>query len=214
MQFEIPIVEERGKRSYIITLHLIVCFLLIITGIFEVLLHIFFSKTASAQFQHFTLLKVGGFIAIILGLALLSIVTFKNKWLIKPSVNKSLRIIELLIFGAFTFIAWKYDIKYPAIIFGITTMALLYGLYWENQEIAKKVIVQESGITLPKTGNHSLNWHEVQRVMLRHGIITIDCVDNHLFQWNIRSFDFNEEIFSEFCKAQIAASLKDRNKNW
>lgn len=214
MQFEIPIIEERGKKSYIITLHLLVCFLLIVTGIFEVLLHLFFAKTAGAKFPHFTLLKIGGVLTFILGLALLSIIIFKNKWLIKPTVNKTLRITEFIIFISFALVAWNYDVQYPALIFGITAAALLYGLYWENQAIDKKVIIGEKGISLPKAGRNFLHWQEVQRVLLRHGIITIDCLDNHLFQWNIQSFSFDEEIFSEFCKAQIAAGVKDRKKDW
>jgi hypothetical protein len=214
MQFEIPVVEERGKKSYIITLHLIVCFLLIVTGIFELLLHLFFSKTANAQFQHFTLLGYGGVITAIAGFVLLGLLLFKNKWLIDTKVNRIVRIIELLLFISFTVIALRYEIVYPAIIFGIACVALLYALFWESKTAEKKVVINENGIFTPKANVGTLHWYEIQHVILRFGIITIDCLDNKLFQWSIQKIDFDEEIFTEFCKAQIAANIQNRDKNW
>lgn len=195
-------------------LHLIVCFLLIVTGIFEILLFVFFSKSANNPFQHFALLKWGGITTLLLGLLLLGFLIFKNKLLTKTPVNRILRIIELLIFTTFAITAWRYEINFPAAIFGVTAAALLYALFWENNTKEKKVIVSESGIQIPKATNQSLQWYEIQNLVLRYGIITIDCLDNHLMQWNVQKTDFDEEIFNEFCKAQIAANIKNRIKNW
>jgi len=214
MQYVIPVVEERGKRSYIISLHLIVCFLLIVTGIFEILLHVFFSKSASVQFQHFTLLKFGGIITSLSGFVLLGLLLFKNKWFTNMKFNHGVRIIELILFVIFTVIALRYQVIYPAIIFGIVCVALIYALFWENKTGERNVIINEVGILTPKANTDPLKWHEIQHVVLRFGIITIDCLDNRLLQWNIQDITFDEDIFSEFCKAQIAANIKNRGKNW
>ena len=74
MHFEIPIEDTRGKRSYILLLHLAVCFLLIITGVMEFLLYVFFAKTAGDKFHYFHLLKWGGPMTFILGIVGLAII--------------------------------------------------------------------------------------------------------------------------------------------
>jgi len=214
MQFEIPVREERGRKNYIITLHLIVCFLLLVTGIFEFLVYIFFSKSGSQYFAYFPLFKWSGIITFLAGIALLSLILFRNKWLAKPGVNKAMRSFEFALFTVFTIVAWKHQVIYPAVIFGVTALVLLFGFFWENRHETRKVIMDEKGIWLPKAGNRFLKWHEVERIILKFGIITIDCVDNRLLQWNVETVNFDDEIFQEFCHAQIAAHLSQRNKNW
>ena len=128
--------------------------------------------------------------------------------------NHGVRIIELILFVIFTVIALRYQVIYPAIIFGIVCVALIYALFWENKTGERNVIINEVGILTPKANTDPLKWHEIQHVVLRFGIITIDCLDNRLLQWNIQDITFDEDIFSEFCKAQIAANIKNRGKNW
>jgi hypothetical protein len=215
MQFEIPIEEARGKRSYIISLHLVVCFLLIITGIFEFLLFVFFSKSAADQFHYFHLLKWGGPVTTLLGLTLLGFLIFKNKWLNEVRINRGVRIVELIIFTGFTFIAWQLKVVYPAAMFGIIAVCLLLALFWETKTGERNVVISENGILIPKaSGGELLKWYEVQNVIHRFGIITIDCIDNRLLQWNTKKSALDEELLYEFCKAKIAAGLKDRGKVW
>ena len=215
MQFEIPVEEARGKRSYVISLHLIVCFLLIVTGIFEFLVYLFFSKSAGDKFPYFHLLKWGGPLTSILGLGLLGFLIFKNKWLNNPSVNRMVRITELVLFSAFAFAAWRLNVHYPAAIFAAVAACLLFAIFWETKNNERKVVVSEEGISTPKaSGSQLFHWYEVKNVVHRFGVITIDCVDNRLLQWNTKAAAIDEELFSEFCKAKIAAGLKDRGKNW
>ncbi len=215
MQFEIPIEETRGKRSYIISLHLVVCFLLIVTGIFEFVLYLFFAKSAGDLFHYFHLLKWGGPLTSLLGFILLGFLIFKNKWLDDRAVNRTVRIVELIVFAGFTFAAWKLKVIYPAAMFGIIAACLLMALFWETKNMERKVIIGEEGIITPKaTGNQQLRWYEVQNILLKFGILTIDCVDNRLLQWQVKSFSTDVESFNDFCKAKIAASMKERGKNW
>lgn len=215
MQFEIPIEDTRGKRSYIISLHLVVCFLLIVTGIFEFVLYLFFAKSAGDKFHYFHLLKWGGPLTTLLGFVLLGFLIFKNKWLDHTAVNRTVRFAELILFAGFAIAAWKLDVVYPAAMFGIIAVCLLLALFWETKSGERKVIINEEGIITPKaTGSQQLRWYEVQNIILKFGIITIDCVDNRLLQWNIKSFSVDEELFRDFCTAKIAAGLKERGKIW
>lgn len=215
MQFEIPIEEARGKRSYIISLHLVVCFLLIVTGIFEFILYLFFSKSAGDKFHYFHLLKWGGPLTTLLGLILLGFLIFKNQWLNNMAVNRTVRIAELVLFAVFALAALKLDVVYPAAMFGIIAACLLLAIFWETKNGERKVMINEDGILTPKaTGYQQLHWYEVQNVILKFGIITIDCADNRLLQWNTKPFPIDEELFKDFCAAKIAAGLKDRGKNW
>ena len=60
-----------------------------------------------------------------------------------------------------------------------------------------------------------LEWQEVENILFRFSIITIDCYDNRLFQWNIKAIDFDLEDFKKFCARQIERNKKTRkNLNW
>lgn len=215
MQFEIPVEETRGKRSYIVSLHIVVCFLLIVTGIFEFVLYLLFAKSAGDKFHYFHLLKWGGPLTVLLGFTLLGFLIFKNKWLNHTAVNRTVRIAELILFACFALAAWKVDVVYPAAMFGIIAACLLLALFWETKSRERKVVISEEGIITPKaTGNQQLYWYEVQNVILKFGILTIDCVDNRLLQWTIKPVSVDEELFRDFCMAKIAAGVKDRGKNW
>lgn len=215
MQFEIPIEDARGKRSYILLLHIVACFLLIITGIMEVILYVMFSKAAADKFSYFYLLKSGGIVTSCLGIILLCLLIFKNKWFSRQNFNRAIRIIEFLIFGTFSLLAWRLDVHYPAAMFGIIAFILLLALFWESASSGRVVRFNEQSILVPTSyGSQSLHWYEVQQVILRYGILTIDCVDNRLLQWNIRHATIDDVSFQEFCHAKIAASAKERSKVW
>ena len=211
MQFLFSLKEKSNKRKYIISLHLIVCFVLLITGIFEVLLFVFFEKSAQKEFAHFQLLKTGGMITFLLGLILLIFLIVKNKWLTNKKINAVLRSIELLLFISFTILALQYGIVYPAFIFGGISATLFFALFWENKAEKLVVTISEKGIRTPK---HFLEWHEIEALIYRHQILTINTVDNHLYQWETYQGDTDEALLEEFCKAKIAAGIKNRGKIW
>ena len=59
----------------------------------------------------------------------------------------------------------------------------------------------------------SLAWNEIEQVILRFGILTIDCTDNHLYQWNVNTPDFSKEELEAYCTKQVMEN-KGKKSDW
>jgi hypothetical protein len=95
--------------------------------------------------------------------------------------------------------------------------AIVFGLFWERASGNKLFIhVDEDGIRLPVTAKRRfIPWTEVEEIIYRFGTLSIECVGNHLYQWNIALADFDNEIFEAFCIAQVEGNRgKRRNDEW
>jgi hypothetical protein len=148
---------------------------------------------------------------------MLFIIYFRNRWLQKPSVNKAFRILELcltllMLAGALAFKWWV-----PAAISGVLTAAVIFALYWENNsKRTLSIRVDDEGIKLPVTSRkRGISWSDVNNVLLRYGILTVDCADNSLYQWNVGKVSIDKDNFEAFCQAHIAKGMQQRSKsNW
>lgn len=156
-----------------------------------------------------------GLVCVLAGLIVLVIAVFNKKWLRRPRANLVLRITELIILlgstGAFYLFGWHI----PAAMFGVLSLAVLFALFWEQSgSKGQAVLIDDAGVHLPFAfRGRTLPWWEIEQVLLRHGVLTVDCFDNHLYQWNVQPPAFSPAAFEEDCTARIAASEADRKKN-
>jgi hypothetical protein len=138
----------------------------------------------------------------------------KNKWLLRPGNNKTIRIIELVFCAAIAGYSLYTNAMVLAGMFGILSLAILYSFYAENtggQQTA--VVIDENGINLPmNVRRRHINWAETEKVLLRHGTLTINCLDNRLYQWITTQNNIDTTAFEAFCIAHIEAAQKDRKK--
>lgn len=212
MTFELPLTEQKVKPHQVTALHLIVAFTLLGAGGLCYLLGVYTKTWANTVFHSGTGPSV---LLLVAGLAILFVIFFRNRWLQQPAVNKAFRIIELcfmlvLLTGALLFKWWV-----PAAIAGALAGAVIFALYWENNSKHTLVIkVDAEGVKLPVTSRkRGIGWQDINNVLLRYGILTIDCRDNSLYQWNIGQVSIDKENFEAFCHAHIAEGMKKRSKN-
>ncbi|MBS1775712.1 MAG: hypothetical protein JSS64_05455 [Bacteroidetes bacterium] len=217
MIFELPLVEEKVKRQQVLTLHLVVAFTWIITGIFLGMLHWFVKSVPVDKqiFLHgFTLPFFLGYGVLSLGLLLFAFIILKNKWVTEKVPNRWIRIIEFFLLIFLAVYAALLKIWVPTVIYGVVSLAVLFALYWEGiTDNTLYICINERGIKLPVTSRKRfLAWAEVERVLLRFGILTIECCDNRLFQWNISGTDYDKEKLHQFCNTRILESENERSK--
>jgi hypothetical protein len=217
MVFELPLAEEKVKRQQVITLHLIVTFILLATGALLLLIQYLLNSLSGDQreaFNRLTLPTAWGSVVLLAGVALLGLLLFKNKWLTDRKPNRILRIVELGVLLCFASFAAMQQLIVPAVIYGIVAAAILFAIYWESvSDNTLYIHLDERGIRLPLTSRKRfLEWWEVENVILRFGVLTIDCHDNRLFQWNIKTISFDKEEFQRFCNEHIAESKEKRKK--
>jgi hypothetical protein len=149
------------------------------------------------------------------GAALIGLTMGKNKWLTGTRNSLAFRIIELCITGYILTEALIHHEKFPTIIFGLLAAALLLGIYLEN--FANNVLtlhIDDSGIHLPTPGRQRLiNWHEVEHVILKDNVLSVNCVNNNFYQWNIRPTDADPHKFDGYCAQMILDNENKRPQN-
>lgn len=97
------------------------------------------------------------------------------------------------------FIVWiKWEFYWIAAV-----NAALYMLYlYATRKF--EVIVSEDKITYPSFPKRRISWNELQNVIMKDGILTIDFKNNKLLQAETEGEDsFNEKKFNEFCSGQL-----------
>lgn len=221
MKFEIPLAEQKIKPHQVTALHLMIGFALVASGafilfVFSSMMLMPFSWNEIAKDSTVSMHSIlwPEYIMMCIGLTILFIALFKNKWLMKPGNNKTIRIIELVLCLAIAGYSLYTDARVLAGIFGILSAALIYSFYAENAGRQQPTVsIDENGINLPmNVRRRHINWAETEKVLLRHGTLTISCLDNRLYQWITTQNNIDISNFEAFCNAQIEAAQKDRKK--
>jgi hypothetical protein len=198
MVYDLPLEEVKVKSHQVTTLHLM-CALA-------------FTGTGAIIFVYNYIITMWGAALLAAGLVLLFLTFFKNKWLTQRNRNTVARIIELAIALFVGLYSVMQQWKFPTVIFGILSAALLFGLYWERTAGgALFVNIDETGLRLPITSRQRfLKWTEIEQVVMRFGTISINCLDNRLFQWNIGNSNIDPQQFEAYCEAQVEANKNKR----
>jgi hypothetical protein len=217
MNFRLPLIEEKVNRQQVIAMHLIVSFVLLVTGAFILSYRSFLNNIPAdkrLKLVDFPISMKWGVVIALGGLLLLGMVVFKNHFLDDKKKNVTVRFLELIILLSFITYAIITSAWMPAVIYGIVTGAILFSIYWENAtDNTLYIDIDEKGIRLPITSRRkTLAWWEIEQVLLRFSILTIDCQDNRLFQWNIRETELDKEKFEQFCKQQVTTNKEKRQK--
>ncbi len=202
MVYDLPLLEERVKLHHVTTLHLVCGLSFTVTG-------------AIIAIYNYTIPFWGGAL-LVAGLITLGFTIFKNKWMTARKINLAARIKELIISLAVMSYSIVQHWKFPAIIFGILSAALVFALYWERAASATLFVhVDDNGLKLPLLKRRFIHWWEVEELVLRFGILTINCTNNHFFQWSVSETDFDDETFQQFCNRMIEENIgKRRNDDW
>lgn len=97
-------------------------------------------------------------------------------------------------------IAW---IRSPLWWLGVFMLAL----FFLDLAAHRKLIVRVSsdGIAYPSLADKKITWSELNNILLKDGLLTIDFRNNRLFQHFVDS-DLSEKDFNDFCKKQLQAS--------
>lgn len=216
MSYRIELNKQHYKPRQATSLHLITGFALCGVGAFTFLL-------ANANWIqtvfHAPLISstILGSVSLIYGLIVLLLTFFRNKWLQIAGNNRHIRLASTIIGSILAIIFVLSQWWLAAGIAGVAAAANLFAFFYE-QKAAQALVVNfnEELILLPATSRRrQLEWKEVERVMLKFGIITIDCADNFLFQWNVKKNDIEIEEFEAFCAAKIEANRSKRDsEDW
>lgn len=214
MNFKIELADNRYKPHQVTSLHLITGFGILGIGAFTLLLGnadwiktVFHKPIISGSLL--------GCFCMAYGLAVLFVCFFRNQWLQVQSNNKNVRKIHIAVVAVALLVFALSQWWLAAGICAVIAIANLFALYYEQKiRAALFVMLNEENILLPATARRKqLDWWEVERVLLRHGTLTIDCSNNVLYQWNIKNNTTDVATFESFCTQQIENSNEKRAQN-
>jgi len=202
MEYNLLLADSKVKPHQVTTLHLVSSFAFIGAG-------------AIITIYNYTI-PIWGLAILLAGLSLLGLTIFRNSWINDKKINPILRVVELIIATAFAIYSLLMQWKFPIVIFGGLSAALLFALFWERNAGGKLYIyVDDDGLRLPVVRRRFIPWNEVDIIVLKYGTLTINCLDNHLFQWSVSVPDVNLEAFDAFCSAKVEEHIgKRRNDEW
>jgi hypothetical protein len=215
MEFIIPLIAPKIKPHQSMAMHALIAFALMGFGTISYVFYAY-SYVSTQSHQPLAQFKLWALIMLVFGLLLFMVIFFRKNWLIYPKNNRLFRIFELVLCITFVALSYMHNEKMPAAIFGILSAGILFALIKEGdapKEIA--VIINDAGIQLPPMArNRQLKWTETDSVMLKHGTITIECADNHFYQWNTNPINFDIAALDAFCKLQVEQMREQRIKEW
>ena len=200
MVYDLPVADVKTKPHQVTALHLVCALAFIGTG-------------AIIYVYNYTI-SLWGLALLGAGFALLIVTVARNRWVTRQA-NVPVRIAELLIALAMAALSVVNQWKFPGVIFGILSAAIAFALYWEKAASqALYIQIDDTGIRLPAASRKRfLHWTEIEQVVFRYGILTVDCTNNTLYQWNIAGGAINDEILEAYCLAQVENNIKNRRKD-
>lgn len=149
------------------------------------------------------------------GLGIGAVAILNKRWLTKGRRSLVLRLFEIGLFaiGAtiFAYAAWPI----PALVFAaIGALIGLATVYETRQPVKSRILIDEKGILLPKgmTAKH-IGWEEVEELILRHSILSIELSGNRLIQRNIENNHPDVSALEAFSAEQIRLHAKERAEN-
>jgi hypothetical protein len=202
MEFNIPLQEEKIKPHQVTTLHMVCAMAFLGTG-------------SIIAIYNYTIPGWG--LALLLeGILLAGMTMFRNRTILDPKNNLTVRIIEFITAVVVVSYSFFQHWKVPEIIFGVLTASLAFAIFWERSkgEILY-VNVSDDGISLPVTSRKRfVEWKEVENVVLRYGTLSVNCVDDRLFQWTTLPHSYKPLEIEQFSEEQVEKHKQEKEEDW
>lgn len=207
--FKIKIQNKLLKNNQITAMHIMVAIIFILLGAITSSL----PKDLSISIDKY--IPIYGYILLFSGISIIGITVFKNKKIIQGRANKFLRYYELIILLSvliYTLMkSWYLPFTYAA----TTLLGVIFAIVWE--QFGKKehhIIIDEKGVSIPKfLRKKIIPWQSIERLLLKHGLITIDCRNNKLFQYK-RLERVNTEELETFIEEKIKENAHKYDVDW
>jgi hypothetical protein len=129
---------------------------------------------------------------IVLVLVLINLIIHKGKF---SFLNKKEFVSAIIIFFAVIWIKWELYLP------GALNLVIAFFYIYANRKF--EVVISESSISYPSFPRREIEWNELQNVIMKDGILTIDFKNNKLLQAETEEYSFNEKEFNEFCREQL-----------
>jgi len=198
MNYQIPIKTEGPKRNHVLAFHIFSGLLFIAIGAVAFLSPLVLGVAQANQGDLniiYNMINWIGLAYVILGFVIILLTIMRSKKILRTKENMLLRIIEISGLAIIVLYSILQQWWLPAAYSGAGLAGLILGLYFEYGNKAKKyLIIDDNGILIQKSGmSKKILWQDINNIIYKNKIFTIDCRDNKLFQLNIPDTDYFEQ---------------------
>lgn len=216
MQYVLPLTPANTNSTRrMTTLHLMLAFVL--CGIGAGCLVLYWFTAVSEKFAHaYRPFAIMGACSMLVGFGVAAIAVFNKQWLMQGRRSFWLRLFEVLMLAGIAATFAVFGQWRPAALFGFIGLAITVAAFWEwRKPVAEEAVIAEAGISLPKgTYNRLIRWSEIESVLLRHSILSIELIGNRLIQRSMRQDATPDTGAVEaFAKKYIQQYEKERAAN-
>lgn len=98
----------------------------------------------------------------------------------------------------------------PASNYWMAGLYLVAALLERQVKFPQEIGVDEQGITFNTLPQKEYEWKEINNLLLKEGVLTVDYKNNKLFQQEVESdiYPSLEREFNQYCQAKLAAEQK------
>lgn len=207
--FEVKIFHKILKNNQVTAMHIMVAIIFIILGT------ITSSIPQSVVNKYDIYIKIYGFILLALGIAISILTIFFNKKIIQSKFNSIIRYVEVFVLLSIIIYTLFYQWYLPFAYAFTSLLGVVFAILWEKH--GKKdhtILVKEDGVHIPRFMRHqTIPWKNIQRLILRHGLITIDTRSNKLVQHLVLNKEELEGI-EEYATQKILENEASYVKDW
>lgn len=220
MQFILPLVDEGRSQRHATTLHVMLAFLLFGIGIAGIALFFGFTVLSKNFITHgaYNSFLLFGIACLLVSIILLILSIYQKTWLRQKRNNFMFRLIELALLAISSVLFFINGWMMPALLFAGMIGVIVFAIIRERRGLATgHVLIDDLGITINSDSRtKKLPWPEIDNLIFRFGILTIECKDNTLIQRNIAKLDITQTDIAElpaFASTQIASGKLARPVN-
>ena len=160
--------------------------------------------------------RVFSIICLLCGSGILALTIFRRSWIMKGRRSFLLRTMEVALMAVLTIVFASAGHTKAAIIFSGVTLAILLVAIYEGRPRPQEhtIVVNDNGVKVPKSGlSKTYRWQEIESLLLRHGILSIELSGNILVQRELGKDDVDAGLLEAFAASRIAAFAKERAAN-
>ncbi len=192
------------------TLHLMLAFTLCGLGAGSIVLYWFTSVSPNFK-EAYRPFMVFGICSFLFGLGIAAVSVFYKNWLMQGKRSFLLRICEIGMLTTGSVLYRFAGQNIPSTIFGLVAGLIAIAAIWESRKPGNpSAIINEEGVLISNGQiRKRIPWDEIESVLLRHGILTIEMSENRLLQRSL-SGPVDIETIEAFGKAQILLHEKKR----
>lgn len=215
MQFELRAIDsEAGPSRRLTSLHLMLAFVLCGIGVNGLVLYWFRAQlqTPTMHSQPFALFGVISFLA---GLMIFGMLLFNRRWIMRGRRSLMLRIAEIALLLTSCVLFLQIGQLVPGLVFGIITALIAAAAAWEAfLPKQQSILINAAGVSMPKGALKKVyGWDRIERVILRHGILSIELEGNKLVQQPVVPAGVDVAALETFCAGQAASHAAKRAAN-